>query len=53
MQERYKMDIIIIISISYSDMPAGAPVLLLLNTKETVPYRPDENLCLPLTAYSF
>ena len=22
-------------------------------TKETVPYRPDENLCLPLTAYSF
>jgi hypothetical protein len=38
----------IIIIISYTDIPVGAPVLLLLNTKETVPYRPDENLYRPL-----
>jgi hypothetical protein len=29
----------IIIIISYADVPVGVPVLLLLNTKETVPYR--------------
>ena len=43
-----ELTIIIIIIISYTDMPVGAPVLLLLDTKETVPYRPDKNLCLPL-----
>ena len=29
-------------------MPVGAPVPLLLNTKETVLYRPGKNLCPPL-----
>jgi hypothetical protein len=41
---------IIIIIISYADVPAGVPVLLLLNTKETVPYRPDKNPCQLLKA---
>jgi hypothetical protein len=34
---------IIIIIISYADVPVGVPVFLLLNIKETVPYRPDKN----------
>jgi hypothetical protein len=34
----------IIIIISYTDIPIGAPVLLLLNTKGTVSYRPDKSL---------
>jgi hypothetical protein len=29
--------------ISYADVPAGVPILLPLNTKETVLYRPDKN----------
>jgi hypothetical protein len=32
-----RQPLIIIIIISYTDMPAGAPVPLLLFTKETVP----------------
>ena len=40
-----------IIIISYTDMPVGAPVPQLLDTKETVPYRPDKNLCLPLRSH--
>jgi hypothetical protein len=39
---------IILLFIFYTDMPVGPPVPLLLYTKETVPYRPDKNLCLPL-----
>jgi hypothetical protein len=37
------LTIIIIIIISYTDVPVGVPVLLLLNTKETVLYRLDKN----------
>jgi len=40
----FRVKVVINIIISYTDMPAGAPVLLLLCTKETVPYRPDKNL---------
>lgn len=30
---------------SYTGSPSGTPVLLVLCIKETVPSRPDENLC--------
>ena len=30
---------------SYTALPSGTPVLLLLYTKETVPNWPDKNLC--------
>jgi 5-enolpyruvylshikimate-3-phosphate synthase len=38
----------IIIIISYTDMPLGVLVPLLLYVKETVSYRPDKNLYQPL-----
>jgi hypothetical protein len=39
-------------NISYTDMAVGAPVLLLLYIKETVPYRLDKNPCQLLRSHN-